>query len=453
MSNTNPSRPHARDQMTPHSHRCSPPPVENSSCLISWFPLVLSLRQIAEAYYYIFRLPRNMGQEQSSAYNGRPKTRGSGAAKRNTTWDKLLSLPMLSTIGSVTGIVDTYTNFENGRAQRQALKEGIPAVKCFLSALTAHFQQRNYLELLSTFLLAMNTTAYWVEVLQGSSALEEIGRKIHGELEAQTGLMAAKLFAAQVDKTIRYETGSAASSDGHLYFLYHPDTDWHAEFFDRVSRKPLPTTFLGMSENLDSLVVWMLFLRQHLGQKKKKTWFHLIIPAYRPMLIKEPLIFPEELYPLSITGYIHDSKPYVWFDLPTVDDVPSDQFDIRHIGNLSRPPSAWRDVAVAGMTVGGPALTFGAVVGASALSAAAAPIVAPAVMVAGLYGTFAARRAFEGDTPRVLGQAPESASPSDIDDSNNGDEEEMTIHAATRRVHRRVPRRRRRRRETRSERG
>ena len=159
-----------------------------------------------------------MGQTQSSARK----------APEKSQW---LSLPMLST---VSGVIDTYTNFENGRAQRQALKEGIPMVKCFLSTLEAHFRQKNFLELLSTFLLATNTAAYWVEVLQGSSALEEIGRKIHREIEAQTGLMAAKIFAEQVDKTIRLETSSTTSSNSHLYFLYHPDTDWHAEFFSRV---------------------------------------------------------------------------------------------------------------------------------------------------------------------------------------------------------------------------
>ncbi|KAL4931859.1 uncharacterized protein BDV17DRAFT_227441 [Aspergillus undulatus] len=288
-----------------------------------------------------------MGQTQSSVKKkGSGGKKGRKAGKAGWGWENLLSIKMAWWTAIPEGF-NAYTKFENGRVKRremalngEAFREGIPTVKCFLSALTKHLAQQNYLELISTFLMTMNTVATWVEVLQGNSALEHIGQKIHGELQAQTGLMAAKAFAEQVEKTIRHE----ASDPDHFYFLYHPDTDWHAEYFDRVKRERLPDNFLGLSANLDSIVVWMLFLRRHLAAKKKKVRFHLIIPAYRPMLVREPLAFPHEVYPLSIKGFIHDSKPYVWFNLPTIDDVPTNNLRSStlaiYIGlrALGRPP-------------------------------------------------------------------------------------------------------------------
>ncbi|KAI9372948.1 hypothetical protein BJX61DRAFT_412062 [Aspergillus egyptiacus] len=369
---------------------------------------------------------------------------GGGSSRNKAVLDKLISIYMPSpdaAVKAVTGVVDSYTNFENGRVQRKALKEGVPVVKCFVSALTTHLQQKNYIDLLSTFLRTMNASAQWVQVLQGSSALEEIGRKIHGELQAQTGLMAAKMFAEQVDKTIRLETGSTASSPDHLYFLYHPDTDWHAEFYDRVRRDPLPNNFLGLSENLDSLVLWMLFLRRHMGQRNKEAWFHLIIPAYRPMLINEPVSFPEELYPLSITGYIHDSKPYVWFDLPNIDNVSPELLDIRHVGNLARPPSSWENAAVAGTGLGGALLTLGLTIGAAAASGPAAPLLAIPTCAAGLAGTmtgmFKVGGAFKDNSPRVLGQRRNTSgtlSASKVADSGVQNMEDVAIHSSTRKI-------------------
>ncbi|EXJ59324.1 uncharacterized protein A1O5_12205 [Cladophialophora psammophila CBS 110553] len=86
----------------------------------------------------------------------------------------------------------------------------------------------------------MSAVAQFVEILQGSSALEEVGQKIHCELEAQRGLTAPKTFTKQVQNVIFHET-PVAHEDGnrHLYFLYHPDIDWRGYFLDIVSRKPL----------------------------------------------------------------------------------------------------------------------------------------------------------------------------------------------------------------------
>lgn len=46
-------------------------------------------------------------------------------------------------------------------------------------------------------------------------------------------------------------------------------------------------------------------LRRHLNGKKAKAQFYLLIPVYRPMLVKDPLEFLEKLFsahnPMRIT--------------------------------------------------------------------------------------------------------------------------------------------------------
>lgn len=103
--------------------------------------------------------------------------------------------------------------------------------------------------------------------------------------------------------------------------------------------------------------------------------------------------------------------------------------------------------------VGGMALTFGAMIGAGLLCGPAAPIAIPSVMMAGGAGTVAGgvtvAEAFREIPPRVLGQAPRRGLTSDTGNSSDSDDEEITIHATTRRVHRRDNRGHRRRRRTR----
>ncbi|KIW94570.1 uncharacterized protein Z519_04546 [Cladophialophora bantiana CBS 173.52] len=197
------------------------------------------------------------------------------------------------------------------------------SIQTCADSLATFFKRKNAFELFSAFLNGMSVVAQFVEVLQGSSALEEIGQKIHRELEAQTGLTAPKTFTKQVHKVIVHET-SLAHEDGarHFHFLYHHDTDWRGYFFDIVSREPLPPNLLSVSENLDPLCLWMAFLRQYIDEHDKKTRFHLIIPAYRPLVIKDPLIFPADLFPFTVQGLVHDSKAYVWLNLPTMTKPP-----------------------------------------------------------------------------------------------------------------------------------
>ncbi|KAG7294410.1 hypothetical protein NEMBOFW57_004481 [Staphylotrichum longicolle] len=296
-----------------------------------------------------------MGVELSLLFNNGKKSKKKSGRGKATSGDSSGVKIDIGVVNFVEGfriftegirnLGEAYTTVENGRVHRaemqrngQAMRNVIPEVKALVSNLATYVKHRNIHELFLTFLQGANTVAYWVDVLQGDKAQAEIGKLIHGELEAHVGLEAPRKFARQVHMTIKEQMASTPAGDAHdIFFLYHPDTNWHGEFLHIVKRHPLPANFLGMSENLDAIVIWMLFLRRQLGDKLKKARFHLVIPAYRPMLVKDPLIFPEALYPLTIRGLVHNSKPLVWFGLPTIDGVPLHLLELHHIGNLSRP--------------------------------------------------------------------------------------------------------------------
>jgi hypothetical protein len=154
---------------------------------------------------------------------------------------------------------------------------------------------------------------------------------IHEELRALTGLEVPRKFAEHVYNYLKYEsdgTKNTRDDKKHIYFLYHPDTDWHPEFYQLYSKAPISDRFAGISENLDLLCLWMSYLR--IAQKRywakrddtklrKTLVFHLLIPAYRSLVIEDPLRFSEDLQPLFLHGMVHKGRPYVKLNLPGID--------------------------------------------------------------------------------------------------------------------------------------
>lgn len=172
------------------------------------------------------------------------------------------------------------------------------------------------------FCVAVGVAVQCIQVYQGQQIIAAL-REVKQELAVQTGLDAPQKFATQVYDYINQKTKETAKyGKKHLFFLYHPDTDWHPPFSTMVESRPLPDTFYGMSENLDALCVWMRFIRIMFTKTKelgKNTMFHILMPAYRPFVIEEPLVFSEVLQPLCIHGMIHNNMPYVQLNLPRAD--------------------------------------------------------------------------------------------------------------------------------------
>ena len=323
----------------------------------------------------------------------------------------------------------------NGEEHRQqcrltgeVVRDAIPKVTVLLQRLEKGFRKDADLwTLLGAFLQGRETTARSIKPDHGTAALERIGLRIAGDMQPHTALKTPQRFARQTVRFIAEQASRHGTSktSKNYFFLYHPDTDWNPEFFDYAKKHDLPESFLGMSESLDALCTWMIFLRHNLKHGRRAR-FHLLVPAYQPLVISEPLIIPRDLFPLTVTGHIHNSTPYVWFRLPTFDDLNANDLELDNVGLATGPEQkSWSEffesittTAAAGYSHAG---IWGAGIGA----------------LGGFVHSVATSPATEETPPRMLGQGPVVArGPVEAqrqDDMPNDVPLDSTMHHATRR--------------------
>lgn len=275
-----------------------------------------------------------------------------------------------------------------------------------------------------------------LEVHQGVQALKKIGESLEG------------INKAMVDRNSIYTQGSAgedgfakhvydyietsieatmkdSSADNHRFFVYHPDTNWYPAFHRMIRNNPLPGAFCAKSDDLDQLCVVMQSARKTVveaNDEGKDIKFHLLIPAWSPISITEPLHFPDDLQPLRVEGLKYQGKPYVTFNLP---------FEraglLQGIRNL-RDPEGWNTLSAVGAAttwlVGGTMLNGGCL--ALGLCAGAATGVGALITIpiwwGGTFGTaatialpatHAVGDALHERPPRILGSNERKKAPGD----------------------------------------
>lgn len=197
---------------------------------------------------------------------------------------------------------------------------------------------------------------------QGVQALELIAARlqdISGALDAQTALRAQQKFPSYAYRMIQAGLGQTMDDPvcEHWFFLYHPDTDWHPEFYHLLERGPLGPRFCGYTHQIDTIFLFMLAARKRREAREKKASekgrairpvkFHLLIPAYQPIVIVEQLKIPEEIGDFVMEGRIHNNKNLVWFNLP-----PEQRHYVSDIGDWTPPPQRWWDWAKEGIGMG-----------------------------------------------------------------------------------------------------
>jgi hypothetical protein len=182
------------------------------------------------------------------------------------------------------------------------------------------------------------TTTLMIQVYQGVRALQKIG-EVLGDIKEEM-MLANSLqvqgssgdygFARHVYDFVQMKIDGVEDDDEkhHCFFVYHPDTNWYPAFRRLVRQNPLPPSFCGKSDNLDKLCQYMQSLRESntpvdikadkkaRDEIKVNTIFHVLIPAWAPIAILEPLHFPQDLQPLLVEGLCHQGRPYVALNLP-----------------------------------------------------------------------------------------------------------------------------------------
>ncbi|KAF1975791.1 hypothetical protein BU23DRAFT_566455 [Bimuria novae-zelandiae CBS 107.79] len=284
-----------------------------------------------------------MGKSGKSSKSSKPNKKGKKKSSEESSWTDLLKPTWLQIPGALRDLVQGYNELCNGIQTRQQL----PVVMTLLENLVQEFGTYKYAAKSSQFLSILGVVAQFVPVLQGDAALRNVFQDIGRTQEMQ------------------------GDSTDHLFFVYHPDTDWHPDFFHRAQRDPLPTNFLDMSSNLDTLC----------------------------------------MYPLAIEGHIHNSMFQVWLSIP---DLPPQDLELHGVGNLAAPTSFCQDRAVdlAGATfIGTWFVGSGAAMGLTfTMSKVTLPLAIPVFLASGMtvmYGSMTARNAvhekLKVPIPRLLG--------------------------------------------------
>ncbi|KAK2036376.1 hypothetical protein LZ31DRAFT_422614, partial [Colletotrichum somersetense] len=131
-------------------------------------------------------------------------------------------------------------------------------------------------------------------------------------------------FGAYVHRFVQNEMAAVGGIPGdadhehHFFYLWHPDSDWYPAFERRQTSEPLGPAFGGYHHDLATICLRMRSDRKALiatTDHGHAAVFHLIIPAYYPLVIDRPVTFAHELLPLVITGARHRSTDFVWFAL------------------------------------------------------------------------------------------------------------------------------------------
>ncbi|KAH0536569.1 hypothetical protein FGG08_006577 [Glutinoglossum americanum] len=254
--------------------------------------------------------------------------------------DRVIAVNAVTTACNANNIGSTI---DTARSAASAVGSAVPTIKIMASSF---FAKAKYITSFTGFVTTAGVVAHFLQARQGVGALKDLGLRledIKDELAAQTSLQAPEMFAKHVHNYLRMRIEETKGGEYmHCFFVYHPDTDWHPAFFSRIGKEPLPSNFCGMSENLDALCTWMQFLRPLLARTiecGRDAVFHILIPAYRPLVVRAPLGFPEELRPLTIEGQIHSSAPRVWFNVPNAEPGL-----LQDVANLAQPPSQWQNL-------------------------------------------------------------------------------------------------------------
>lgn len=335
----------------------------------------------------------------------------------------------LSDIWNKTKLTNAKTRLLDAQAKAATASTG-PTVQAFGSPLKALFGSKSCLEIFGTFLSTAQVIIAAIDVVYNEAELAKIGIRIAEGIEAQVGLSAPAKFSNHVRLFVKHHINYIPDSQKgqHYFFLYHPDTDWHPHFADALEESPLPDELIAMSENLDALVTYMRFFRWHLKRRAKKervqlqdSVFHLLIPAYRPMFLKAALKFPD-LGMFVIHGDIHNSKPYVWFNLPRLTTYPGPFLALSGIGNITRKPTKWKNPVQGTALAGEAGVTgYGAwYVGAAVATPLLATAASSVVVVSGIYAMYKTYQGIESwlgeEVPRLLGE-PDLEAERELDDA------------------------------------
>ncbi|KAH0423698.1 hypothetical protein CcaCcLH18_11994 [Colletotrichum camelliae] len=159
--------------------------------------------------------------------------------------------------------------------------------------------------------------------------LGKLGKQLSGikdELEVQTAAIVQGWhekgfgsFIYDFAKTEIDEYDGDASVGKHAFYIYNPTTSAEIVFKQKVKEQPLPSSFGGISDDIEAIFRLMWANRQALRatmtrEEADKVAFHLLVPAKRTWAMVDPLVIDESIGRLTIKGHMDEGSCYASFN-------------------------------------------------------------------------------------------------------------------------------------------
>ncbi|KAH8894021.1 hypothetical protein GQ53DRAFT_821142 [Thozetella sp. PMI_491] len=279
----------------------------------------------------------------------------------------------------------------------KALKNAIPEFLNIIESKEIHVIHNSF-NSSSAFTTAFQSTALVaipLALLAVKDAIDRVGSSLKGiqaelaisNLARIQGWEANGGFGSHIHRFVDNEMREVAlakkrgaDTRRHYFYVWHPDTDWYPAFEKTQRKKPLGRNFGGYNIDLGVLCNRMSSDRAVLIRNTshgREAVFHLLIPAYSPIVTSHPVAFHSSLFPLVITGQRHRGVDLVWFDIP---GEPRG-LDLHCIGKLDKNTYGCTEYGAAGFVLGW--------VGAAGCAATATlfPPLAPAALAGAAYFT------------------------------------------------------------------
>ncbi|KLU92552.1 hypothetical protein MAPG_11497 [Magnaporthiopsis poae ATCC 64411] len=248
---------------------------------------------------------------------------------------------------------------------------------------------------------------------------EQIRRELKGlyeQLRMHNNLVAGGAsgpdgFARQVLDFLDLKVREYAQDGGeHLFFIYHPDTNWHGEFAriaaEAAQQQPggdsgageAQSRLLGVSHDLFAIFRLMLCTRVALqkarGDAATGVSFHLLVPSYSVVAIPRSFVAIDALFPLTIEGQIAQGEPLVWLNFPPMEGY--NRPTLKDVGNPADLPGeiSWEGPAIVGAEIATAAVAWMGITPLVVNAAlAACPMLGVPALVMSMVGSAGAMRA------------------------------------------------------------
>ncbi|EWZ29099.1 uncharacterized protein FOBCDRAFT_228176 [Fusarium oxysporum Fo47] len=294
---------------------------------------------------------------------------------------------------AVIGLTQLWNQWRDGKASRQQ-EQTYQEIRDALPQLLNSIQAREIRVVPNAFNSTPAFLAYFEAAALGSitlvlldvaSAIRRVGASldaIRSELEianiARVQGWGHGGFGAYVHRFAQNEMAAVdGTQDGqhHFFYVWHPDSDWYPAFEERQAENPLGPAFGGYHHDLATICLRMRADREALiatTDYGRAAMFHLVIPAYYPLVMDHPIAFADELLPLVITGGRHRGTDLVWLAV-----YRSPNRERPHLNFVSLLPQGHENLAI---SMGG---FVGFLLGAAGCSVAATAF-PPCAPVAGI---------------------------------------------------------------------